>query len=395
MKPTRLTRALIGGASALGIGLLAALPGMLPASAATHVRALRPGHTLHARYAVRSNVSRAQADRAAVAATSFPQFRSSIKVSGTTYTYVIAGKNPKVAHTNASASIKTELVPLIIKFSNTDTWDPTAITNCDTASVLTRTQNSPIFKSQAWTWGGTPIGTAQVTGAFQRAEFWKYAQPTGINPSYNVKLAVKTLPAITLNVPTADAATFPDNCGNNLLGDISLNWLQSEIQTSVIPSLAGQGVGLTTLPIFLLSNVVEYEGTNPNSCCVLGWHGAYSSGAGIQTYGVSMYDTSGDFSGSSDISALTHEVGEWTNDPYGNNPVPAWGHIGQQPNCQTNLEVGDPLSGTTYTDTVGGFTYHPQELAFFSWFYHQSPSIGVNGWYSDQGTFTTPAVTCT
>jgi hypothetical protein len=56
--------------------------------------------------------------------------------------------------------------------------------------------------------------------------------------------------------------------------------------------------------------------------------------------------------------------------------------------------VGDPLSGTTFTDRVGGFTYHPQELAFFSWFYHQKPSLGVNGWYSDQGTFTAPAKAC-
>ena len=27
------------------------------------------------------------------------------------------------------------------------------------------------------------------------------------------------------------------------------------------------------------------------------------------------------------------------------------------------------------------------ELAFFSWFYDQSPSLGVHGWYSDQATF--------
>ena len=62
--------------------------------------------------------------------------------------------------------------------------------------------------------------------------------------------------------------------------------------------------------------------------------------------------------------------------------------------CQANLEVGDPLSGTTFNDTLNGFTYHPQELAFFSWFYHQSPSLGVNGWFSDQDTFRTFAAPC-
>jgi hypothetical protein len=49
-------------------------------------------------------------------------------------------------------------------------------------------------------------------------------------------------------------------------------------------------------------------------------------------------------------------------------------------------DLGDPAEQ--------GFTYHPQELAFSSWFYHQSPSLGVNGWYSDQGTFRAPAAAC-
>ena len=76
------------------------------------------------------------------------------------------------------------------------------------------------------------------------------------------------------------------------------------------------------------------------------------------------------------------------NDPFRHNPVPKWGHIGQQPGCQGNLEVGDPLSGTLAPPIVmpNGFTYHMQELAFLSWFYG-APSIGVNGWFSANGTF--------
>ena len=31
-----------------------------------------------------------------------------------------------------------------------------------------------------------------------------------------------------------------------------------------------------------------------------------------------------------------------------------------------------------------------QELAFFSWFYG-APSVGVNNWFSDNGTFLTDA----
>jgi len=291
------------------------------------------------------------------------------------------------------------LIPLILKFSATGpTWDPTKIDSCDAgASALTRTQNSPIVKSQSWTWGGTAIGTGQVTDAFQRAEFWKYAQPGGTNPTFAVNLGWKTLSPVTINVPASwgPAESTATICGTpNRLGAVDINHLDAYLKSTVLPSLTSKGlISPATVPIFLVHNFVEYITTTSN-CCVLGYHNAVSTAGGVQTYGLSIYDNSGAFSGSSDISALSHEVGEWQNDPYTNNPTPSWGHIGQVSGCQSNFEVGDPLSGTTFTDTLGGFTYHPQELAFFSWFYHQTPSLGVNGWFSDQGTFTTFAAPC-
>jgi hypothetical protein len=107
-----------------------------------------------------------------------------------------------------------------------------------------------------------------------------------------------------------------------------------------------------------------------------------------------MYDASQSF-GSGDISALSHEVAEWMDDPDTVNPTPLWGNIGQVTGCQSNLEVGDPLSGTNISVPMpNSFVYHPQELAFFSWFYRQSPSIGVNGWFSSNGTFKTGAAHC-
>jgi len=389
------TRVLIGGVVALGFSLLVALPSALSASAAsTGVPTFHPKHVLFD-VGVHSDVSRAQAATAATASSSFTQYKAKVKVGSTTYTYVIAGKNPAIKVKNPSATISAELVPLIIKFSNGDTWNPTAVDSCDPgASALSRIQKSPLLVSQSWKWGGTSIGKGQVTDAFQRAEFWKYAKPKGINPKFGVSLAATTLKAVTINVPDADAATAAIGCGNGLLGAVNINWLDPFLQSTVIPSLTKDGVKLSTLPIFLLHNVVEYVGTT-SQCCVLGYHNAYNRAGGVQTYGLSMYDNSGAFAGSSDISALSHEIGEWQNDPYGNNPTPAWGHIGQVSGCQNNFEVGDPLSGTTFPVKVGSFTYHPQQLAFFSWFYHQKPSLGVNGWYSDQGKFKTFAAPCT
>jgi hypothetical protein len=398
----RTASVLTAATAALGTGFFLAVPG---SSAAPAVRASkaplssRPGPALFD-VGVHSSVTSADIARLSTTVREVPHFTATVKdgTSGHKFTYTMIGKNPAKVVTNATATVKTYLVPLAIDFQgSTLTYDPTVGTNCDSAgkSALTRTTSSPIFKSQAWTWGGTSIGTGQVDDAFQRANFWKYAGSS--NPTFGLKLALKVLPKVTITVPTTYWSYYSTGgCGNGTLGDISLTWLDSYLQSTVIPSLAPAGVSPQNFPLFLVDHVVEYTGTSPSNCCVLGYHNAVSSGGLIQTYGLSMYDnTGGDFAGSADISALTHEVGEWTDDPYTTNPTDPWGHIGQVTGCQTNLEVGDPLSGTTFTDTLSGFTYHPQELAFFSWFYHQTPSEGVNGWYSDQGTFTSPAAACT
>jgi hypothetical protein len=388
----RFLRPALSTLSVAGVGAALALSVAAPAPAGTSagLPKIWTGHALYD-VGVHSDVTRAQADRAAVSATNFTQFKATVKTGGKSYTYVLAGKNPAKQVTNPASTIKMDLIPTIMKFSNGDTWDPTKVDSCDSgASPLARMQKSPLIVKQNHSFGGTAIGTTQITDAFQRAEFWKYAQPTGINPTYHVNLSWTTHSPITIKVPNADAATGTTGCGNGLLGAAEINWLDGFLQSTVIPSL---GVTPNTVPIFLLHNFVEYISTT-NNCCVLGYHNAFTTGAGVQTYGLGMYDNSGDFSGSSDISALSHEVGEWQDDPYTNNPTPSWGNIGQVSGCQHNLEVGDPLSGTTFADSLNGFTYHPQELAFFSWFYHQSPSLGVHGWYSDRGTFTTFAAAC-
>jgi hypothetical protein len=384
----RCTRILVGGAAALSVGLFAALPTALSASAATTARipTIKAHHVLF-QTGVHSGVTPGKA----AASFGFTNYTASVKVGSKSYTYTIAGKNPAIKTSNPASTINAELVPLVMKFSNGDTWDPTKKDSCDSgASALSRVQNSPIVKNSSISFGGTNIGNVQVTNAYQRADFWKYAGPGGINTKFGVTLNFKTLKPVTIKVPNADAATGTISCGNGLIGAANINWLDPFLQKTVLPSLKSQGVSSSTFPVFVLHNFVEYVGT-VSQCCVLGYH----NDNGGQTYGVAMYDNSKFFgSQSQDISAMSHEVAEWQNDPSTVNPTPVWGHVGQVTGCQSNLEVGDPLSGTTYTIKLGGFTYHPQELAFFSWFYRQKPSLGVHGWYSDQGKFKSPSKPC-
>ena len=161
---------------------------------------------------------------------------------------------------------------------------------------------------------------------------------------------------------------------------------------TLIPSLASKGVGPTNFPVFMLYNTTMYNGM-PSSCCVGGYHGAF--GTPVQTYSPFQFDSVGVFGvGAEDVSIMSHEVNEWQDDPLGNNPTPKWGHVGQVAGCQMNLEVGDPLSGKNYPNvTINAFTYHLQELAFFSWFYGP-PSIGAGGKFSDNGRFTSAQGAC-
>jgi hypothetical protein len=156
------------------------------------------------------------------------------------------------------------------------------------------------------------------------------------------------------------------------------------------------GLNGSQFPLFVFYNAVMSQGysSNLNDCCILGYHNALGSG---QTYGVTEFEGRNQtlFGGVADVSTMSHEINEWTQDPLGTNPTPAWGNIGQVAGCQGNYEVGDPLSGKLLPLTVmsNGFSYHLQELAFYSWFYG-GPSLGVNGWYSDHGTFTKAASAC-
>jgi hypothetical protein len=320
-------------------------------------------------------------------------------VTGTTkYSYVMVGKNPAIVPSTGTANsvIPTDVVPVQIYLEGTTPtfFDPTVPDPaCGlTTSALTRTLKSPLFQSHSYTAGKIPVGDVQYESAFMRENFAKFAlppTPTGKakNPTYGIQLNGTGRAPVSIFIPSSDGQILATGCGP--LGGLNLNTWDPFVQTALIPYLQAHGyTSPTHMLVLLFMNVVMYENDNPSECCVLGYHSGVSTPHGVQYYAVADYDASGLFKGSDDVSALSHELGEWMNDPNGNNATPAWGHIGQVQGCQSNLEVGDPLSGTTVPVAMNGVTYHPQELAFFSWFFRQSPSIGVNGWYSSNGTFT-------
>ena len=104
-------------------------------------------------------------------------------------------------------------------------------------------------------------------------------------------------------------------------------------------------------------------------------------------------------SGLQDIQALSHELSEWLNDPFGLNAVTPWSTpTAPQYGCSLKLETGDPLvgfwfpiSGNPDPSPFAGGVWHPQDSVFPQWFLRQSPSSAFDGHYTFMGTDTTNA----
>jgi hypothetical protein len=363
-------------------------------------------------------VTTEDAMRGAAAATTVPMWGYTVTSSrdDNQYSGVMVGRSP-FFHGARTTNIPVVIIP--VKFTMTDhaagaatVFDPTATdaTCSPHGSAVTVFQNSPILNAVNFTMpfsGGVNVGSGQYVDEFQRANFWSNVSVTG-NRFHTTLSPVTTLPVQAVTVPTGHGKGYLSSsfgggfCGS--LGGLDGSWWDPVIFTggsggeaqTLIANLTSAGkISPTQFPIFLFYNVIMNT-TGESACgsgCALGYHNSES--LPVQTYGVAdwdttlLFDSAGSTTGNS--SVMSHEVAEWTDDPLGNNPVPAWGHIGQQPNCQNNLEVGDALSGTIVPQVLlNSMEYDLQELVFFSWFYG-SPSIAVDSTFSDNDTFTTDA----
>jgi hypothetical protein len=277
------------------------------------------------------------------------------------------------------------------------------------------TRQSPVFNPAHFVFGNTDVGTTQYIDALQRGSFF---QVLGSNSSYHLLFdPVRTHDAVVIDVPADSGVAITDPqffaafgfsiCTPLLLVDI--NWFDSHLNGTVIPDLAPDGQGQNGqgendggnssagVPIIVAYDTAWPVGdvTNLNNCCAGGYHSLTGYPIANQPYGVVDFDRTNFFVGPPtglDTIVLSHEVGEFVNDPMVDNLVPPWGGTGQVAGCQNNLEVGDPLTGSNIPPVTmpNGFTYNLQELTFFSWFFG-GPSIGANGWFSNNGTFLTDA----
>jgi hypothetical protein len=276
----------------------------------------------------------------------------------------------------------------------------------DATQYLAPVLNSPVFSNTFYT---SSHGPTQFTDAVQRAEFFHKADDdwhTMLRPRPGIPrtmVLIRGTYRFALNADGTccafvliDANTFsnelfpPTFSGNDTTTPVGAAETSGEFRTSDIAT-------------FLFPNAYLYIG-NPNNCCILGFH-TYDLEAGGPANGLrekryilnySSWISPGLFGGGfSDVTALSHEMSETFNDPFGNNPTPWW--LSPNSNCQNNLEVGDVIEGLpngVFPITLNGATWHPQNEALLQWFAGVTPSSAISHAYSypDTSVLTTANV---
>jgi hypothetical protein len=268
---------------------------------------------------------------------------------GVKYKNTFIGTKPSLGA--VSTKIPVDIIPVKLT-SGAQVNDPTVLGNNGNSAVQQILSSPLLNKSITYTEGVATVKT-QYEDAFQKVSLWnKGASATG----YHLLFKTPTVePLVSLTVPSADGGTFSYN-GVTVI-EANISWYDPQIESV----LTTDGIPGNVLPIFVTANSFLYDSSG---CCIGGYHN-YN---GVQTYSDANYlTTSGGFT--QDVSALSHELGEWIDDPFDNNSdIPSsCGAIGNP-----LYEVGDPLENDAnfgdYAYTLGSFTWHLQDLVMPEYF---------------------------
>ena len=309
------------------------------------------------------NLTQAQT-RILAATTPLQTWNGSFSYAGKTYNYNMVGTKPS---SNTTATISTIVIPVKIVISARNgvktTYDPNSVpSNTGGKSALANTVISPIFSSGVdFTSAGVDMGKTQYIDAYQRANFWG----TGDTGSHLLLGGPTVASTVTLSPPPRYGST--GTVFGFTAGLVDINWFDSQLHTI----MTNLGITPNTFPIFLTYNVYL---TQNRSCCIGGYHSSTGLVSAPQSYAHATYVSRvGAFA--QDVSALSHEVGEWADDPLVVNTN------GNNTPCGI-LENGDPLENNAnfgdFGYASGGFTYNLQDLVTLPYF-GAPPSTSVNG----------------
>src|SRR6185437_2466053 len=271
-------------------------------------------------------------------------------------TFTMIGPDP--ASNNSTTTIPLQIVPVIFKYPSfgNKKFNPKKDTYSDGETVLKNFTNSPLINSDIdFKSGSTDLGSTQYIDAFQRGNFWN--QNVKQNTNYHVVLGSPTiLKPMKITVQSGQGVVEKNPFGPSQIGTYGFGAMDGQINNYI---RGHSEVTPDQFVFFVSHNIFLTSG----GCCIGGYHTATAAQPGGQTYGYTTLVTdAGSFS--QDVSAASHEIGEWMDDPFTDNRV----------GCSDNsiLEDGDPLEGRSnfggipYKDH--GFTYNLQDLVYIPYF---------------------------
>lgn len=330
---------------------------------------------------------------------SLPHFTGSYTYQGMPFTYTMAGRNPAA---NRTTVIPTQYIPLSLYFDEYVDQNGNNI-SIDATTITQEIRRSPLFDDADYASGRTQFVDAQM-----RAQFWP-AVNNGRDNFHVLLGRPQTLTPITIEVPAGSAVVYQLQDGT-YFAEIDYNFLISQLNTLV----QTEPLSVDTIPIFLTRNAVygDFQLQQPVDCCIGGLHTAFEvNQTGNRVFvQIAAFATSLDADVAdgifqdpnlfADINALSHEIAETLNDPFGNNVTPMYQIPGATAGaCDDALEVGDVTENLTpeYTTVpLHGFNYHPQTLGLLQWFEGVTPSNALGAAYSfpDTNALTAPFVPC-
>jgi hypothetical protein len=337
--------------------------------------------------------------------------------NGVSYGYNMVGADPATCSGAAcSTTIPTDIIPINVNvggwsFNGTDVVTPVVDSPVFAANDYSTTAHATSAAGGFNSGGALSSGNAgvQLQDATMRAQF----NQTGSSP-YHVILGTPVVhPAITIDVP-ANHGTVRKSRRGVVFADVNITWWSAQLQNIITSS---SYMDPTHLPIFLTNSVMLYIGSDPNNCCVIGFHGAGKvpgNGGGsingngdqpVQTYAWNSWVTPGMFNPTADwalqdIHAISHEIAEWADDPFINNTVQPWlTPTAPQYGCTSYLETGDPVVGIGFSMGANTFeqgpapnglqiadgTYHPEDEVFLPWFLRTAPNTTSQATQSPSG----------
>jgi hypothetical protein len=325
--------------------------------------------------------------------------------ANSTWIYNMLGNDPQAGGTT---TIDAPIIPVKVELLGSN-GKPTYTIN--PKNQIQPTLKSPIFSKT--TYDSSPKPT-QFADAVQRAEFhnvetnnWHTLLAPSLQPMMTMQIPYGAW-YVALNTDGSVAFTLVDEA---VFDPMLFPATLADQPNTIIGRLELNGTMTTkNITTFLFDNVFLYYLT-PDQCCALGYHGPDIEPGKNNIWNnydmiYASWSAPGIFGGGvSDITALSHEVAETYNDPFGAAYYPyayvPWWFSGPDPSftiCGPILEDGDVVEvypqNEVYPITMNGMTYHPQTVALLQWFEDQTPSTAINGAYSypDETLLTSAAV---